>query len=89
MIEFVIEDKNTINILVATATCGGNKNNRIIVGTIREPPPIPNSPEQNPTAKQIIMAMLGLNPYIYCLPSESVYTFFIVALLIGLLLIKQ
>lgn len=40
--------KNTINIDVATATCGGNKNKIIIAGTIIEPPPMPNSPEAKP-----------------------------------------
>lgn len=49
--EFTIADKNTINIDVPTATCGGNRNNKIIAGTIIEPPPIPNRPDANPTPK--------------------------------------
>ena len=46
--ELTIDDKNTINMEVPTATCGGKRNNKIIAGTIIDPPPIPNNPEAKP-----------------------------------------
>lgn len=40
-----------MNMDVATATFGGNRNNSIMAGTISEPPPIPKSPPKKPTTK--------------------------------------
>ena len=57
--ELTIADKKIINIDVATATCGGNANNKIIAGTISAPPPMPKIPEQNPTIKAIQIAVPG------------------------------
>ena len=43
------EESRIENMDVAVAICGGKARNRIIVGTITEPPPMPNKLEMNPT----------------------------------------
>ena len=67
--ELSIDVGKIINIDVATATCGGKKNTKIIVGTINEPPPTPKIPDKKPTVKEIRMPITGLKPYSKVFPN--------------------
>ena len=46
-----VEVKIMMNMEVATATCIGKLAVRCIIGTIRDPPPIPSKPEEKPPKK--------------------------------------
>jgi hypothetical protein len=61
-----------INMDVAVATWGGKKKSRIIVGTIKDPPPTPRIPDKNPTINAIRTPITGLKPYSKTFPELSV-----------------
>ena len=60
--ELVDDVKNSKNMEVATAICGGKWNSNIKRGTINEPPPIPRSPPKKPTITEMRNPVMGLNP---------------------------
>ena|SRR4051794_12043568 len=69
--ELVDEVKNSKNMEVATAICGGKWNNKINEGTINDPPPIPRKPPKKPTIIEMRNPVIGLNPYVCSFPNES------------------